>query len=262
MKQITLIIFFCFAMVSAAYCQAPAAIEADLSKSYRKINYWDDRLNDTTLNASDSLDKANLVFGQQLKTATAKYPATIRMPFNLLKEENMFISTSADSLFRIYSWDTGGGGTEHEYASVFQYKANDKMYSIYCGESVNSKKFEYGYYYSKVYTLKAGRKTYYLGVYKGVYCTSCRGEGLQVFAIENGKLSTDVKIIQTSTGLHSQLYYEYDWFSVFHHRSRGDIQFNPKTKSIRLPLVAEKDRVTRKFITYKFNGKYFIKVKG
>jgi len=121
---------------------------------------------------------------------------------------------------------------------------------------------KYVYYYSNLYTLKANNKTYYLAVYSGVYCSTCVGEGIQVFALEGGRLNDDVKLIQTETGLHSQLYYEYNWGSVAYWKVRPEIRFDAATRTIRLPLVAEKEKMTHKYITYRFTGHYFEKVKN
>src|SRR4051812_38402826 len=111
MKSTKLLLFIacCFAPI-LTLAQSPKAIETDLLKSFKKIGYWDDNRGNNE-NGDDSLDKANEVFATKLKNYTAKYPLTITEPFTSLKKEHLDIFTSADSLFRIYSWDTGGGGT-------------------------------------------------------------------------------------------------------------------------------------------------------
>ena len=45
------------------FAQNQQIIEAGLLKSFKRISYWDSKLNDTTFNAGDSLDKANYAFG-------------------------------------------------------------------------------------------------------------------------------------------------------------------------------------------------------
>src|SRR6185312_16832230 len=104
------------------HAQTPKQIETDLLKSFKKIKYWDEQLRDTSVNAGDSLYNANNEFGQKLQNYTEKYPATITYTFTLLKNEYLNICSSTDGLLRIYSWDTGGGGTMHEFENVMQYK--------------------------------------------------------------------------------------------------------------------------------------------
>ena len=261
MKTFILILTFCGCMASAnVFAQTPKAIEADLLNAFKKINYWDEQKNST--GADDSLNKANEVFSKKLADYTVKYPFTINQPFNLLKKEHLDVCTSSDGLFRIYSWDTWLGGSMHIFENVFQYKVGNKTMSVFHplkwgGEVVS-------YWFPKVYTLKAKDKTYYLGIYGGIFSTKDAGTGIQVFAIENGRLNEDVKLIKTSTGLHSKLYYDYDFFSIvdIKFELRPTITFDAATQTIRLPLVDGKGKFTSKYITYKFTGQYFEKVKS
>ena len=50
------------------FAQTPKAIEADLYDSFKKIDYWNKHTSiDTSTNWSDSLEKANDLFGKKLK---------------------------------------------------------------------------------------------------------------------------------------------------------------------------------------------------
>ena len=258
MRFFTLFILFCL-LSANVFAQAPKDVEADLLRSFRKISYWSDKKSDAAINPTDSLYKANGRFGKLLKDYTERYPATIREPFDSLKKERLDIVTAADSLFRIYSWDTWTGGTMRFFNNVLQYKAGQKLHSILDTSKTGHR---YIYFYTNLYTFKANSKTYYLGVYKGIFSSKDVGEGIQVFSIDNGRLNTDVKLIKTTSGLHSKLYYSYDFFSVIHRKERPTITFNAATQTINLPLVDAKGNVTHKFITYKFTGEYFEKVKS
>ena len=241
----------------ALFAQTPRQIETDLLKSFKKIKYWDERLRDTSVNAGDSLYNANNEFGQKLQNYSEKYTSTIIYPFALLKKEYLNICTSTDGLFRIYSWDTEGDGTMHEFENVMQYRYRERTHSIWVRDTAVGRQDKYVPYYTNIYSFKANNKTYYLGIYEGVYCSTCWGQGMQVFVIENGKLNDDVKIIKTASGLHSQLYYEYR----FNGEKKDDIRFDPVSKTISLPVVI-KDRVTNKRILYKFTDQYFERVKN
>lgn len=260
MKTLNLIAVFCFITAAKLSAQTPQAVEADLLKSFKKIEYWDDQQGKGNENASDSLIKANDAFGNKLKRYTETYPYTISLPFNSLKKAQLDIFTSTDGLLRIYSWDTWTGGTMHIFANVLQYKAGDKTKSTL----VNNPEDGGAPFYSNLYTFKTRGSTYYLGIYGVIESSRYAGTGIRVFAIQNGVLNNDVKIIKTQSGLHSEIFYEYDFRSVVDipFEKRPTITFDQTAQIIRIPLVNAKGQVTAKFITYKFNGQYFEKIKS
>src|SRR5580692_4091341 len=97
------ILFFLILITFNLSAQTHKQIEHDLLKSFKKIDYWDQqRSKDTSIAWEDSLEKANDVFGKELKGYTQKYPITITYPFSSLVQEHLNISSSADGLFRIY----------------------------------------------------------------------------------------------------------------------------------------------------------------
>jgi hypothetical protein len=254
MKTLVTIFFLSFLM-SLTFAQTPQAVEADLLKSYKKIEYLYDHHN-----IGDDLINANSVFRNKLKYYTEKYPASIDLPFNALKKERLDIFTSTDGLFRIYSWDTWLGGTMHIFDNVLQYKVGTETKSVLLIGDVNS----YVPFYDNLYTFKTGEKTYYMGIYNTIYSSKDVGTGIKVFAIENGKLNDGVKIIKTTSGLKAKLYYDYDFWSVVDIASekRPTITFDQAKQTIHLPLVDDDGQVTKKLINYKFNGQYFEKIKS
>jgi hypothetical protein len=78
MKIIKSFVFTCHLLIPfALVAQTPAAIEADLLKSFKRIDYWDKKGRASTgggITSSDSLEKANVSFGIKLKNFTEKYP--------------------------------------------------------------------------------------------------------------------------------------------------------------------------------------------
>jgi hypothetical protein len=238
--------------------QTPKSIEADLYKSYKKIDYWFGKKGDATIKADDSLSKANEVFGRKLAYYTSKYSFTIHQKFLLLEKNHVDISSSPDGLLRIYSWDTETGGTMHFFENVLQYKTGKTTISTLQKPMADENIFP-DYY--KIYLFKANDRTYYLSVYIVVGSTKILGDGLQIFAVENGKLNEDVKLIKTPSGMHSKLNYDYD-DSFENWKAEPEISFDEVTKTIKLPLIALNGKSTHRYITYKFNGQYFEKVKN
>ncbi|MBC7401364.1 MAG: hypothetical protein H7289_15605 [Mucilaginibacter sp.] len=249
MKALFLI---CFLFISIdAWAQSPKAIENDIVKSYKKLTYW------AVHSEYDSLEKANDILGFKLKNYTTKSPSTITYPFPLLSKD-LDISSSTDGIFRIYSWDMLTGGTMHFFTNVFQYKSGNKIISVL---DTPKREGDNRPNYFKMYTFKMGSNTYYMPVYLTIGSTKDAWQGLQVFSIEKGKLK-EAKIIKIATGLQSQLSYYYDFFSVVDWKVRPSISFDARSMTIQMPLIADKGKVTHKFITYKLTGRYFEMVKN
>ncbi len=250
--KIGLLIVSCFIGVDA-FAQTPKAIEADLVKLYAKVDYWSGKIvDDTTGNGLEAMWKANETFGEKLTHYASNYPSTIKYSFSRLSNGPGII-TSDDSLFRIYSWGGSQGGTEQFFYNVIQYKIGKKTNAVFydLGKSGQSRPDYY-----EIHTLKVNGYTYYLAIYSIVGSTMDFDYGIQVFAIENGKLNDNVKLIRTASGVHSRLSYS------IHDRDGGSSPgFDAAKKTINLPLIDENGKMTDKSITYKFTGQYFEKVK-
>jgi hypothetical protein len=265
MKTACLFAFLCCLFVPVSlFAQSPGAVETDISTSFYKIGYWHgyrfSHGEDTTVNASDSGWKANTIFREKLKNYASKYPFTLNLRFHDLDSSSLTILTANDRLFRIYSWDTNTGGTMRHFEDVFQYKWGAKVSAILKADTDEANR-QYNYNYSKLYTLKANGNTYYLAIYQGQFSGKDRTEGIQVFAIENGKLNENVNLIKTADSLSSKLYYYYNIFTVADGIS-PNISYNEALKTISLPVVAQHGKMTNARVSYKFNGKYFEKVKN
>jgi len=254
------LIICCFLIAFGSSAQTPKAIEGDLLKSFKRIDYCiEKRYTDTSFNWVTNLFQANKDFGNKLKSYTEKVPLTITFPFISLKKE-MNISTSNDGLFRIYSWDTQTGGTMHFFENVFQYKVGANTLSILDTPKTD---VDARPNYYKISIFKANNKTYYLAVYLSIGSTKDVADGVRVFTIENGKL-IDAKLIKTDSGLHSELSYWYNFFSVVNiaFEKRPTIRFDRATNIIRLPLIDNSGNMTNKHILYKFTGQYFERVEN
>ncbi|WP_374949042.1 hypothetical protein [Mucilaginibacter sp.] len=266
MKIARLLLSTAYPFISmVAFAQSPKAIEANLLKSFKRIDYWSHHPNENPLIIGDSLEAANNAFGENLKAYSIKYPGTINQTFTSLTKENLDIVTSDDLKFRIFSWDTWTGGTMHFFFNVLQYRVGEKTFA----EVIRGAEDNYVPFYKRLYTFKAAGKTYYLATYGTIFSTKDVGEGIKVFAIENGKLNKAVNLIRTKSGLHNKLYYDYDFSTIADWEITGKvsdwkdvpaISFDITTNSIYLPVITDKGRATGKFITYKFTGKYFEKV--
>lgn len=249
---------FCALAIGSVFGQDLKSIEQVLLRQFKQITYWRDyKSSSDTINGYDSLLKANGDFQALLLKYTGQHPPTIDLNFKKLDNVGLSIATSADSLFRIYSWDTYTGGTMHIFYSVYQYKVNGKVYSKTINET--NDEGDPGSWYSNIYTLKSQGKTYYLGLCHAVYSTKDLYQGIKVFSIRNNSLRTDTKLIKTKTGMENELGFGFDLSSVVEKPERPFllIRYDAASKTLSLPVVLESGRVTDKRIVYQFTGQYF-----
>jgi hypothetical protein len=146
----------------------------------------------------------------------------------------------------------------HFFESVFQYKIKATTNAVLdtVKQEGDSRPI-----YNKLYTLKIGNYTYYIAIYQFIESSRYYGEGVQCFSITQGKLNDDTKIIKTATGLHSQISYEVDLGAIDNGNATPNINFDVTTNTLYIPLIESKGKATNRFITYKFTGQYFEKVK-
>ena len=196
-----------------------------------------------------------------------KTASTLRYKFAALAEE-MYIATSDDGRFRIYSWDLEDGGTMHDFASVYQFAdAGGKVYSK-TDEPTTVEDGGGGGFVTDIYTLdgaKGGKVYIVCSTFIG--STKDAAQSADLYRIEGDKLDDKVKLIKTKSGLTNELGFGYDFFSVVDRPERPIrlISFDKKTKTLKIPVVIEdkefqSGRVTNKFISYRFDGTYFVRV--
>lgn len=243
-------------------------IENDLVRSFNKIDSFWELTTDTSLSQhyvdyEDSLVVANKKFKLKLLSYTSKYPTTLNYDFSRIKY--LFIATSQDHKFRIYSWDTWTGGTEHFFAHLIQFQG-EKV------ESVESKTFgkntmdddDPSGLYSEVFQLSIDNRKIYYGYFHSSASTRDAFDGLQLFEIGNQGLNDSLKLFKTEKNLSNILGFDFDFFSVVDRKERPIklIECSDDGKTIRIPVIDDKEQVTNKWITYRFDGKYFVESKN
>lgn len=255
MKYIFLSVILVVAQISEA--QNLKTIEDNLLIQYKKIVYWSNyrMKEDEKISVLDSLFSANSTFEQMLLNYTSQYPSTIKYNFQVLKDEGISVASSKDGFFRIYSWDTWEGGTMHMFRNVYQYKVGEKVLSKVIKDTTIEGGMP-GSWYSSIYTLKAGKKTIYIGINHSTYSTMDHADRVKLFSIENENLNDTVHLIKTKTGIRNELGYNYNLFSNDKNRT---IYFDAKANAINIPVVSVNGKMTDKYIIYKFKGIYFEK---
>lgn len=261
MKLITLIILFLTS--THLFGKDVRLIEKELLKDFRKIAYWRDfRTENSNVNLLDSLSNANENFNTRLLYYTSHEPSTLTYSFPKLSKEGLIITTSKDTRFKIYSWDTEEGGTMRFFQNVFQFKSGDRVLSKNPGEKLEDG--DPGGFYSGIFQIKTPKSSYYLACYNSIYSTKDCYQGLKAFAIEASILNSRAKIIKTQTGIKDKIGFYFDFFSVVDRKERPLrlITFDEQEKLFKLPVVWDNGIVTDKQIIYKFNGNFFEKTKN
>ena len=244
---------------ASAFGQTSEAIEKELGGLYGKINE-----NSAYSSNSDGelLEKSNEEFKQKLLNHT-KIASTLKHKFSELEKE-ISITTSEDGKFRVYSWDRLDGGTMHFFETVYQFQGADgRVYS----KSNDLEEGDSGSFVYEIFEVEAKTEKIYLVCSTSILSTSDAYQSVNLFEIENNLLNSNIKLIKTKTKLNNSLGFEYDFFSVVDRKERPIklILFDKKTKTISIPVVIDDTKfqygkVTNKFISYKFNGTYFVKV--
>lgn len=259
MRTVSIILIsLLFAMAASA--QAPVAVEREL------IGYLDNITKYGNYGGEfdgDKLDKNNTA----LKNALIKYGKRADiLAYKFAKLDNkMDIATSRDGRLRIYSWDLEDGGTMHDFDNVFQYKG--KSGKIYTWSRTNVAEGDYGSFYTQIFQTDTSEGPIYLGNSTFIGSTSLGGQTISAFRVNGEKLDTNARVIKTRSGVTNSISFSYDFFTVVDHPERPVRLFfyDDAKKSFRFPIVIEdsktpQGRVTNRYITYRFDGKYFVKV--
>lgn len=258
--KILIIAIFLFAFAFSASGQTNAQIEKELVaaiKDIQKYSIYGGGYDE------EELAKTQDVFREKLLKYT-KIPSTLGYKFNDLSE-HLFIATSDDGKFRIYSWDLEHGGTMHDYARVYQYQGGDGK--VYSSADEKNEEGSIGSFVYDIFTLDAKNGKIYIVCSTFIGSTSDHSQSARLYKIEGGKLDDNVKLIKTKSGLTNSLGFGYNFFSVVDREERPIklISFDKKAKTLKIPVVIEdkefpNGRVTDRFITYQFNGNYFVKI--
>ncbi|MBK7705945.1 MAG: hypothetical protein IPJ30_09230 [Acidobacteria bacterium] len=242
------------------FAQTPQTIEKELvnhAKRIRTLATEEGQDNAVKLDAENDALKAKLV-------KYGRLASVLKYPFNELKK-HLFVATSKDGKFRIYSWDTETGGTMHFYENVFQFQGGDGK--VYAKAAVLDEG-DSGGFYSDIFQVSTKNGTVYLGRMTATLSTKHSYEEVALFKIDRRTLDDRVRLFKTKAGLQDHIGFEYNFFSVVNRKERPIklIQFDERSNTVRIPVVLiKKDdeigTVTKRFINYRFNGTHFVNAK-
>ncbi|XTI72202.1 hypothetical protein ACQAYK_11000 [Acidithiobacillus sp. AC3] len=249
----TVIVFFFISPV--AYGGNNSEMEKELVVYLKKIQKLS-----TDYRQDGLLEKENQAFRKKLLDSV-KMPSSLSSKYTELKKF-MYISTSKDGEVRAYTWDTELGGTMHFFDTVYQFMGkNGKIYT----ESEERGKNDPGGIVTGIFDVNTEKGKVYLLRSTAILGSSLDYESIRVVEIAENSLQ-DKKLIKTESGLTSSIGFEYDFFSIDDSGERPIrlIKYDTATKTIKIPVVVSSQkfpygRVTDRFISYKFNGTFFVR---
>jgi len=258
--RILIISIFFLALAASTSAQTNARIETELVTAIKDVEKYSTY---GPTGDAEKLSRANRVFKEKLLKYT-KIPSTLTYGFNKLNG-HMMNAISEDGKFRIYSWDTQDGGTMHYHYSVYRYRGtNGKVYSK--GDKFSEER-DPSSFVTQIFTMDTTRGKIYIVCSTAIAQTNDHVQFANLYKIAGDALIDEVNLIKTKSGLTNSLSFEYNFFSVVDHKERPIklIFFDKKTKTLKIPVVVEDEKfpngkVTDRYIRYRFNGKYFVKV--
>jgi len=260
MKTLTFL-FLILAFVGSAYAQSNRQIEKELIGDIQRIitfDVWDKN------NPEGEEDRVNQILRNNL-LKYGKKPSTLKYEFPEL-QRHMTIATSSDGRFRAYSWDRNGGGTMAFHETVFQFVGADgKVHTDYyraecCGDG--------GYRVVDISMFETGNEKYVIMFSRGAASSKFINEWVTFYRLNGNKLEPKPNMFKTMTRLTHEIHIQFDVFSMPDRNVRRLIKYDPKSQTIEIPIIIDTEgyeegylsystKITGRFITYKFDGKYF-----
>lgn len=254
--------FLLFVFAFPAFGQTNTKIEQELVgaiKEVRKYSTYGNSYDENKLGgANDAFEKSLLKYTKSIATLKYNFPKL---------GDLIIIATSGDGKFRTYSWDLEDGGTMHDYSTVYQYQGADgKIYSR-ADKKVSIEESGAGSFVYNIFPVSSNSGKIYAVCSTFIGSTSDHYGSVGLVKIKGRELINSVKLFKTKKGLTDSIGFEYSFFSVVDRSERPLklIAFDEKTSTIKIPVVINdkefpNGRVTNKFINYKFDGNYFVKV--
>ena len=157
----------------------------------------------------------------------------------------------------------------HDFANVYQFRGRSgRVHVVTEPRCEDVSEYGAGSFVHDIFQVSRSDGPVYLLVSTFIGSTSLSYQSIGVTLVHGEALVRKAKLIRTKSGLNHSVGFEYDFFSVADRPERPiDLfYFDEAKRSFRFPVVIEDEktpqgRVTDQFITYSFNGKFFVKTK-
>lgn len=237
-----------------AHAQSCRQADADTARTLAQMRHWG--------SYNDQYDEAKLAAAtQNLHTTLYSYarePSSWQCTFPLSAKEGLSVVTAADRRLRAYSWDLMTGGTMHFFNGFLQYRADDGSTRILDNGS-NSDAVA-------IFNADLGGKHpgYWLVEYT-IGSTRDHAQSATLYQISGNRL-VRAKLVQTQSRRTDHLSFNYDTRSLQDSDTLKLFRYDPPSRTLSFPVVLPDPEggsgiLTDKHIRYRFNGRYFVRLK-
>jgi hypothetical protein len=141
--------------------------------------------------------------------------------------------------------------------SIIQYKTRSEVISkILCQDTSGDMLCPF---FLELHSVPTKEDTFYLVLTHAIGSSGNGTFGVRAFKIEGDSINWDVKAFEKKTKLLSSISYEYDVSGggpnpgVYH----PVVKIDWPRKTLRIPLIDSKDKITGKHLVYSYNGAHF-----
>lgn len=231
----------------------PEATEvADFSKSETALAGMIRRASGIDPQPSEDSSHLNRQFSDSLVSFVKNNEKTLQYPFELLQKEHVYVTTSNDGQFRVYSWDNGMGGTMRFFDQLFQFRSDGKTYAKESYASEDSQTF-----FSKIYTvINKKNQPVYLAISNSILSSKYVVQYITAYQIKDGSLN-ETKVFKTKKQLLSTIAVEFDFSSVADRPERPVEVISLNHNLLKIALVDKSSAVTKQNLLYEWDGSVF-----
>jgi len=225
---------------------------ADFSKTETALAQMFRKISDTDAQISENTPDLSRQFSDSLVSFVRNNEKTLQYPFELLQKEHVYVTTSDDGQFRVYSWDNGLGGTMRFFDQLFQFSTNGKTYAKESYASEDSQAF-----FSKIYTvLNKENQPVYLAISNSILSSKYVVQHITAYQFKDGSLNK-TKVFKTKKELLSTIAVEFDFSSVADRPERPVEVISLNHNLLKIALVDKSSDVTKQNLLYEWDGSVF-----
>lgn len=229
------------------FAQDAKQMDARMAYYMDRLSYWYKHA-DATMGGADSLENNNDLFIEYLERTVIQRDTGIFYPYPQAIKNGLNVTTSTDSILRIYAWDRKDDPDREHMENIAAYMT---YYNVrYTDLASLEKKGAPGFFFDFIVPVHTKEGNIYLAAYHGTH--SLRVEGIRAYGLVDHKLAK-IPFFKDETGFYSDLAYDYEPDSA---SAKALLHFNEKHDKLYVPRIKD-GTFAGKFVVYTFDGNKF-----
>lgn len=216
----------------------------------------------------DNFEQLDSDFSKKLSLLLSLNPnATFEHTFqSMISNEIINVFSSEDGNLKIYNWDKFSFTSMRECYSVYQFKSDDKVMTLF-GKYDHTKILNQAFLdkITALHTVRIDNKTYYFIIKNSILSSNEITQTIECLTIENGKLTRNVPIFKTKKRQLGSISFNFLRSTLEDPLEEIDaardaynlIVYEPEKQRILIPVVNENMEVKTSYLVYQLNGQYF-----